>query len=471
MDNTTEKGHHAHHLSESSLSTITTMVAATNLTPEEVQIEEKRIVRALDKHMLPLFCVFYFTDFLDRANIGNATLAGIQSDLNLSSQELSFAISAFYITYIIFEVPSNCILKCTRASIYLSSIMLGWGLITLILAFVTNFTGLFVCRLLLGVAQSGYVPAILYQMSLVYKPSEQTMRVAILLTMASLSGMVSGPLAYASASVSIGLHGWQVLFLLEGIPTVLLSFVSYWLLFDRLVDVSWLTDTQKEVHMHYRLPVKEEDNGERISWRTLLVTFTDWKVWMFSLVYFFQATCMTSLSIFLPTIIKGFGYPTLTSQLLTAPPCVVGSVFVLLSGYLTDRTNYRTPLLLIGFAVMALGYILLLIVHDPWVLYGSLFVVTSGVGIVAAPTVGWSSVNFPNPTIRAVAVASVVMIGNFGSVLASFLYPTANAPHHFFGNAFCLGSATLGFITSGLTGFFLYRANRRFHNASIKYHF
>jgi hypothetical protein len=73
MDNTTEKGQHAHHLSESSLSTITTMAAATNLTPEEVQIEEKRIVRALDKHMLPLFCVFYFTDFLDRANIGNAT--------------------------------------------------------------------------------------------------------------------------------------------------------------------------------------------------------------------------------------------------------------------------------------------------------------------------------------------------------------------------------------------------------------
>jgi MFS family permease len=186
--------------------------------------------------------------------------------------------------------------------------MLGWGLITVILAFVTNFTGLFVCRLLLGVAQSGYVPAILYQMSLVYKPSEQTMRVAILLTMASLSGMVSGPLAYASASVSVGLHGWQVLFLLEGIPTVLLSFVSYWLLFDRLADVSWLTDTQKEVHMHYRLPAKEEDNNERISWRTLLVTFTDWKVWMFSLVYFFQATCMTSLSIFLPTIIKGIKY-------------------------------------------------------------------------------------------------------------------------------------------------------------------
>ncbi|ORZ12407.1 major facilitator superfamily domain-containing protein [Absidia repens] len=404
---------------------------------EKSLIQEKKIVRALDLRMMPLFCVFYFADFLDRANIGNATLAGIQNDLHLSSSQLSFAISAFYITYIMFEIPSNCILKRTRASIYLSSIMLAWGLVTIVLAFVTNFVGLFICRLLLGVAQSGYVPAILYQMSLVYKPTENTMRVAVLLTMASLSGIVSGPLAYASSFLEgqNGLHGWQYLFILEGVPTVVLSVLSFFLLFDDISRVKWLTNDQKEIQRSRMAQSSSDSNdGEHsnssVTFQTFIQTFADWKVYMFSLVYFCQAVCMTSISIFLPTIIAGFGYPVLTSQLLTAPPCIASSAFVLLSGYITDRYDRRTPILIFGFFIMIMGYVLLLILHDSWALYGGLFVLTSGMGMVAAPTVGWSSVNFPDATIRVLAVATVVMIGNSGGVVASFLYPISNAPHH-----------------------------------------
>ncbi|ORX51665.1 MFS general substrate transporter, partial [Hesseltinella vesiculosa] len=327
------------------------------------EAEEKKIVRALDMRMMPWFCLFYFTDFLDRANIGNAALAGIQNDLNLTSTQLSTAISAFYITYILFEVPSNIILKRTRPSVWLSSIMLLWGASTLVMAFVTNFTGLFVCRLVLGLAQSGYVPAILYQLSLVYKPSEISMRVACLITMASLSGIVSGPIAYASSFLEgkRGLHGWQYLLILEATPTVALSLVSYCCLFDDIQDVKWLTDEQKALQYVRMQEVTAQDAEKQITWKTIVTAFTDWKLWMFSFVYIFTAVNLTSFSIFSPTIIAGFGYPVLTSQLLTAPPSIVSAVFILAGGYLADRYNRRSPIIVAGFGIMAIAYLLLLV--------------------------------------------------------------------------------------------------------------
>ncbi|KAI8089247.1 major facilitator superfamily domain-containing protein [Halteromyces radiatus] len=437
-------------------------VEIMNERNEDILAQEKKIVRRLDWRIMPLFCVFYFADFLDRANIGNAALAGIQTDLHLSATQFGFGISAFYITYIIFEIPSNVILKKTRASIWLSLIMLLWGIATICLAFITDFTGLVICRLILGAAQSGYIPAILYQMSLVYKPNEMSMRLAFLLTMSSLSGIVSGPLAYASSFLEgrLGLHGWQYLFILEGVPTVLLSFLSFFYLFDNIDRVTWLTEEQKTLQ-HMRMAESSPPSVTPITLKTFILAFSDWKLYMFSLVYCLNSICMTSLSIFLPTIIKGFGYPTLTSQLLTAPPSVVNSVFILLGGYLTDRFDFRTPVLMTGFSIMALAYTLMLVLNDAWALYGVLFIVEIGTGLIATSVVGWSSVNFPDTTVRAVAVAAVVMIGNSGGVIASFLYPSTNAPRHYFGNTFCLVCAVMAIGATGITGFLLYRANQR----------
>ncbi|KAI8068724.1 major facilitator superfamily domain-containing protein [Gongronella butleri] len=455
----------------SSMSTDATMVASKELVANMIdrEKEEKKIVRALDLRMMPWFCLFYFTDFLDRANIGNAALAGIQSDLNLTATELSTAISAFYITYILFEVPSNVILKRTRPSIWLSSIMLLWGAATLVMAFVTNFTGLFICRLVLGLAQSGYVPAILYQLSLVYKPSEISMRVACLIAMASLSGIVSGPIAYASSFLEgkRGLHGWQYLLILEATPTVALSLVSYCCLFDDIQQVRWLTAEQKAlqyVRMHEGV---SHDESKNINFKTFVTTFTDWKLWLFSAVYMFTAVNITSFSIFSPTIIVGFGYPVLTSQLLTAPPSIVSAIFILTGGYLANRFNLRSPIICIGFGIMAVGYMLLLVLHDTWALYGSMFIIPIGMGLLSPSVIGWSTVNFQDTNVRAVAVAAVVMIGNMGSVAASFLYPSVRGPHHYFGNTFNLACAVLGCVTSAFTGYMLYRANKRMEQKDV----
>ncbi|KAL9542101.1 hypothetical protein MBANPS3_008779 [Mucor bainieri] len=430
--------------------------------------EEKKITRIIDCRMMPLFCIFYFVDFLDRANIGNATLAGIQDDLHLSHSELSTAISAFYITYILFEVPSNVILKRTSAVMWLSLIMLLWGAMTLVMAFSRNFHSLLACRLLLGAAESGYIPGILYMMSKVYRPRDFGLRLALLLCMSSVSGIVSGPIAYGTSFLEgqRGLHGWQYLFILEGVPTICLSVVSYFYLFDDIKSVPWLTDTQKALHRECTNAPKEE---VALSLKIFLKAILDWKTFFFATTYLLTVVNLTSYQIFTPTIIDGFGFPVLESQLLSAPPNVVQTISIVLGGYLADKyENKRGALMVTGFSIGAVGYMLLIILQGRWARYAALFVIPAGLGLQAPANIGWSAINFPNLEIRVIAVAVVVMIGNSGGVIASYLYPLSDSPHYYFGNAFNLCCAVVGALFSALTSYLLHRQNRKLDIGSEK---
>ncbi|CDS03345.1 hypothetical protein LRAMOSA00747 [Lichtheimia ramosa] len=428
-------------------------------TPEE----EKRLVRKLDMRIIPLFCAFYFVDFLDRSNIGNATIAGLQKDLQMTGPQLSTAISAFFITFILFQVPSNIVIKRLGARWWLSIIMLTWGLVTLSMALANNFASLLIARLLLGAAESGFAPGILYQMSRIYKPQELGFRVAIMLCMAAIAGIVSGPLAYASTSMEgvLGLHGWQYLFIFEGAPTVLLSLLAFYLIFDNVDDVNWLTAEQKAVQRARMLEVMEENSKDPITWKTIRIVLLDYKTWLFSAVFMLTSINLTSLNVFGPVLIDGFGFPVLQAQLLTTPPCVIAAVAVLLCGYVVDRLkNQRTLAVSSGSSIVAIGYLMLLLQQGRWFSYAGTFVIATGVGMEAPIGVSWSAINYHDLTVRAVGVAVVNMMGNLGSVGASFLYTIPGDPNHVFGNTFNLSCGVLCAIISAFTGILLRRKNK-----------
>ncbi|KAI8641695.1 major facilitator superfamily domain-containing protein [Parasitella parasitica] len=439
------------------------------------QQDEKKLIRKLDLRIMPLFCLFYFSDFLDRANIGNATLAGLRTDLGMTSNELSTAISAFFITFIIFEIPSNVVLKNTNAAMWLSLTMLIWGITTLAIAFVKNFAGLLIARLILGAAQSGYSPGLMFLLSKAYTPQEFSMRVSILITMATLSGILSGPLAYAMTFLDgrHGLHDWQYLFIFEGTPTIALSIVSYFVLFDDIQKVKWLSTKQKELQLNRMIPHQSACAGhDSISLKTFKIVLFDWKTWAFSVVYLLNHINLTSITVFAPTLIDGFGFDHKTAQLLTAPPCVIGTIGILVGGYLAGRYNCRSPLLAIGSLIIAIGYTCLLLLKDKWALYSTLFFIPSGMGMQAAAAVGWSAINYHDLNVRAVAVALVFMVGNVGSIIAAYLFRAQDAPRYAFGMLFNLGTALVSGILSILTGYFLYRENcRRDKNPNEKNQF
>ncbi|KAG0767996.1 hypothetical protein G6F57_003513 [Rhizopus arrhizus] len=433
-----------------------------NLNGTSVQAEQKRLLRKLDLRIMPLFCLFYFVDFLDRANIGNATLAGLQVDLSMSSTELSTAISAFFITYIIFEIPSNIILEKTNAANWLSFIMFAWGVATVATAFVKDFSGLLIVRLFLGAAESGYIPGILFLLSKVYTPHEFSIRVSLLLTMATLSGIVSGPLTYLVSlwDGAHGLHGWQYLFITEGIPTILLSIISYFFLFDDLQTVSWLTNEQKELQKK-----RTEDQAKPSSDRTATITVVcvvllDWKTWAFGLIFFLNSIAITSFGVFSPMLISGFGFEPSTAQLLTAPPCVTGTLGILLGGYLVSRYDARAPILVIGSTMIVISYLALYFIYHKWVLYSILLIIPLGIGIQASAAFGWPALNYPELTTRAIAVATILMIGNVGSIVAAYLFRSSDAPRYGFAVLFnCVASVVSAFL-SAWTGIKLYRLNK-----------
>ncbi|CEP08234.1 hypothetical protein [Parasitella parasitica] len=451
-----------------SLENNSTFVSEIEFAEQGNQQEMKRLIRKLDLRIMPLFCLFYFSDFLDRANIGNATLAGLRTDLGMTSYELSTAISAFFITFIIFEIPSNVVLKKTNAAMWLSFIMLIWGITTLLMAFVKNFAGLLIARLVLGAAQSGYSPGLMFLLSKAYTPQEFSMRVSVLITMATLSGIVSGPLAYAMTYFDgrHGLHDWQYLFIFEGAPTIALAIISYFVLFDDIQKVKWLTTRQKELQFNRMIPHQSADaSHDSITFKTFKVVLYDWKTWAFSVVYLLNHINLTSITVFAPTLIDGFGFERKTAQLLTAPPCVIGTIGILIGGYLAGRYNCRSPLLAIGSLIIAVGYTCLLLLKDKWALYCTLFLIPSGMGMQAAAAIGWSAINYHDLNIRAVAVAAVFMVGNVGSIIASYLFRAQDAPKYgvyiAFGMLFNLGTAIVSGMVAILTGYFLYRENCR----------
>jgi MFS family permease len=203
-------------------------------------------------------------------------------------------------------------------------------------------------------------------MSKVYRPREFGLRIAFLLCMSSISGIVSGPIAYGTSFLEgqKGLHGWQYLFILEGVPTICLSVISYFYLFDDINHVPWLTNTQKALHRHYTKSPKQEAT---VTINSFFKACFNWKTCLLSLVFFLSATTVVSYQIFTPTIIDGFGFPVLTSQLLSAPPNVMQTVMIVLGGYMTDKyENKRGVLMVTGFFTAAIGYMMLFLLESRW---------------------------------------------------------------------------------------------------------
>lgn len=203
-------------------------------------------------------------------------------------------------------------------------------------------------------------------MSKLYRPREFGLRLAFLLCMSSLSGIVSGPIAYGTSFMEGhgGLHGWQFLFIIEGAPTVILSVISYYYLIDDTQNAPWLTETQKKLHKHY---TNAPDTETPTTLRNFFQACCDWKTLLFSTVYFLNATTLVSYQVFTPTIINEFGFPVLTSQLLSAPPNVMQTIMTLLGGYLTDKySNKRGRLMGFGFFLAAIGYLLLIVLEGRW---------------------------------------------------------------------------------------------------------
>ncbi|KIX03060.1 uncharacterized protein Z518_06610 [Rhinocladiella mackenziei CBS 650.93] len=420
--------------------------------------ETKRILRKVDYRLLPMLTLLYVLAFLDRGNIGNAKVAGMNKDLNLTGKQYNLALTVFFFPYAIFEVPSNIVLKLMRPSWWICILMVSWGIVMTLQGIVQNYHGLIITRTLLGLTESGFFPAATYLLTTWYCRFEVQTRLSIFFSAASMASAFSGLLAFAIENMVgvAGLGGWRWIFILEGIFTVVVGTTLPWTLPDSPETASFLTQAERDF-INRRLV---QDAGtsagtvrtrDSFKWRYLRAALTDWKIYFTVIIYWGNSICLYGFTYSAPTIILELGYSSAQAQLLTIPVYFLGVCSTIFFSVLADRHQSRWPFIVVPFSVALVGFIgLLSIPHPklPGLTYAFLFTIPAGVYPPLIGCLSWVGNNLAPTWKRAVGMALLISIGNMGGAIGSNIFLAEQAPHYWLGYGIGTGMVAAAIVST-----------------------
>ncbi|CEL63494.1 putative transporter C1683,12 OS=Schizosaccharomyces pombe (strain 972 / ATCC 24843) GN=SPBC1683.12 PE=3 SV=1 [Rhizoctonia solani AG-1 IB] len=242
-----------------------------------------RLLRKMDWNIVPFLALLYLLSFLDRTNIGNARLAGLEEDLGMNKASLQYntALAIFFPFYVAAEIPSNMMLKRTRPSLWFAFIMVAWGLCMTFMGFVHNYTGLLIARAFLGIAEGGLFPGVTFYITMWYRRHECGLRMAIFFSAATAAGAFGGLLARGISEMDGlgGKAGWAWIFILEGILTLIIAAVAFFVINDYPETARFLTEEERvEVvrRLHEDRSALADEFGMQYFWDAL----KDWKIWV-----------------------------------------------------------------------------------------------------------------------------------------------------------------------------------------------
>ncbi|KAI0202809.1 major facilitator superfamily domain-containing protein [Astrocystis sublimbata] len=435
-------------------------------------VDERKLVRKLDLHIIPLVMLLYTFSFLDRVNIGNARLYGLEEDLGLVGDQFQIAVSILFVTYLIFEIPSNLVLKPIGPQRWLAFIVLVWGVIALATGFVRNFESLVALRLLLGVFEAGLFPGLNVYLTFFYTKRELALRVGYLFVSAAIAGALGGLLAYGIGHLDgvRGMSGWRWIMIIEGIPTIILGFLVVIFLPNDPEHARFLTpDEKKLMAVRSQRQYGYTESAQKFSKGDMMKAFKDWKVWVFCVGQYGADTMLYGYSTFLPTIIKGLGsWSTAEVQLLTIPCYALGAITYMTIAFVSDRKQMRGVFCVAFGAVSVIGYGLLLSDTPAGVHYFACFLVATGLYVLVGLPLAWLPNNSPRYGKRTTATGMQLTIGNASGIMASFIYPSMDAPRYIKGNAVSLSLVGLAALTHGSLWFWYARENKRRDEGLIK---
>ncbi|KAK4034458.1 major facilitator superfamily domain-containing protein [Parachaetomium inaequale] len=434
-------------------------VAVPPVTPQSfAHLDEKAILRKMDMRLIPMLALLYLLSFLDRGNIGNAKIEGLQENLGLTDDQYNWCLTAFFFTYAAFEVPSNLMLKKVRPSIWLPAIMVAWGIVMTLMGIVHNYAGLLTARIFLGVTEAGLFPGVAYYLTNWYRREEIQLRQAMFFSAASVAGAFSGLLAFAIGKMDGvgGLHGWQWIFILEGIATVIVATIAFFALFDFPGTASFLTEEER-AFVVYRLKYQgqsQDRNGAQVAqadafkWEYVKDAFLDWQIWVNIFVYWGVVCPLYGISLFLPTIIRELGYKSSEAQLMTVPIYITAAILAVVAAYFSDKVGKRSPFIVGFLLMMAVGFSMCIGTdpkEHPRVVYGGVFVAACAIYPAFPGVIAWLSNNLSGSLKRSVGMALQIGVGNLGGAMASNFYRARDAPRYRLGHGL-----ELGFIGGGL---------------------
>jgi len=459
----------------------------------------KKILWKLDCHILPPLALLWLCNFIDRSNVGNARIAGLETDTHLHGNQFNIVLTVFYVTYLLVEVPSNLVMKKVGPNIWLSVLLICWGAVTTLTSLANNFGGLIAIRLFLGLFEGGLLPGIILYLSTIYKPHELQLRVGIFYASASLSGAFGGLLATAILSMDgIGnLPGWKWIFILEGLATVLSGILAAFVLPESIAKARFLSEEEKEfalgrfhqdeaitslttaaprplhsdtekadayVTEHNESPTPEVKPvhmmDEHFEWREVIRGLTDFQAWVTGIAYLGLIVSLYSFSLFLPTIVAGLGFTGKSAQLHTVPPYVPATVLTVVVAVLSDRLKWRGPFILICLPFAIAGYILAIAATTNAQRYGAVFLIAAGIYPSAPAILSILPNNGSGYYKRATTTALQLAVANSGGFIATNIYTTDQAPDYHRGHSIVLAFLLLAWLLTAVNVWYCIRENK-----------
>ncbi|KAI2911035.1 hypothetical protein CBS147371_8412 [Aspergillus niger] len=426
---------------------------------------EKHLIRKIDLHIIPFVVLLYLFSFLDRVNIGNARLYGMEEDLGLVGDQYQVAVSILFVTYCLFEVPSNLVIKKLRPSRYIATISVLWGIIATLTGITQNYGGLIACRILLGVVEAGLFPGMVTYLTIFYSKREIALRTGYLFSSAAAAGAFGGLLAYGIGFMDgvAGLRGWRWIMIIEGIPTVILGVLSWFFLADDLDTAYYLDDEEKALVVRLRRrDVGQTSSAQKFHWADVKEGALDWRIYAFCIAQFGVDTMLYGYSTFLPTIIQGMGsWSTPEVQALTIPCYAMGAISYLIIAWASDRTQRRGVFTCIFAAISVVGYGILISDSSSGVHYFGALLIALGLYVAVGLPLAWLPTTLPRYGKRTFATGLQLTFGNVSGVMSPFLYKTNEAPRYVRGNAVTLSLVGFAGIVYGLMWWYYYGKNKR----------
>ncbi|KAF8309890.1 MFS general substrate transporter [Clavulina sp. PMI_390] len=438
---------------ESAVSTLSSWSAAA----------DRKLLRKIDFTLMPWLTLLFLLASLDRVSIGNAKTYGLEKHLHMTDNQYLWALTVFYFPYAAFEVPYNLLLKKLSPRIWLSITMCIWGVVVVSQGLVHNAGGLTAVRFCLGVIEAGVYPGVNYYLSCWYRRSELGFRGALFWSAASGAVAFGGLLAAAISNMD-GIGGkatWSWLFLLLGMATVVVGFASFWMVQNFPAEAKFLTEDERAmVIQRMQRDSQYSAGGEEFSKQHIWAAVKDWKTWLGMFCVAGGTCAVSTLALFLPTIVVELGYRATQANLMAAACACVGSISAVTVGYLSDRLG-RRGWWNVGCGIVGItGYIILLTAHNPKVKYLGTYIAGIGVCPLMPNSVAWMSNNFEGTYKRSVCLAMICGFANLNGAVASNIYRAKDAPNYHMGHSIALAYVAMTVITSLVFMFLLDRENK-----------
>jgi ACS family tartrate transporter-like MFS transporter len=396
-------------------------VSGRDLPLSEAEVDHARSTRTIRKvavRLIPFLLLLYLCNLLDRNNVA-FTKEALQADIGMRSTAYAFGAGLFYFGYLVFEIPSNLIMRRAGARLWISRIVISWGLVSAATTLVTGPASFCTVRILLGVAEAGFFPGIIYYLTYWFPAAQRTRALAAFMAGNAVAGMltnsISGAITQYLEGVA-GMRGWQWVFLLESIPSIMLGVVALFYLTDRPEQAHWLDNDERAWlgrQMRHEEKYREERHGADFR-RTL----TEPRVWLLILLYFLIAAGSNAGGLFLPELVRSRFPHAKEMQVgfIAAAPSACGFVGMLINGVWADRTRKNRLHVAIPGFLSALGWALAAFSDSPAV--GLAGFCLGIMGIMSMLAIFWSlPTSFLSGVAAAGGIALINSMGNIGGLV------------------------------------------------------